>query len=78
MICQKSPATFEYLEIRWTVWRGGPEDQPTAKGEGLGSGMGAYQRLHTGVFLRGQGYWACNRHGHGQVLIVQKGQHNMR
>ena len=66
------------LEIRWTVWRGGPEDQPTAKGEGLGSGMGAYQRLHTGLFLRGQGYWACNRHGHGQVLIVQKGQHNMR
>ena len=54
-----------HLQMRWSVWRGGPEDQPTAKGQGLGGGMGAHKRLQTGVFLRGQGYRARNRHGHG-------------
>jgi hypothetical protein len=54
------------LEMRWSVWRGGPEHQPTAKGESLGRGMGSHKRLQTGVFLRSQGYRACTRHGHGQ------------
>src|SRR4029450_13428060 len=45
------------LWIRWSVWRGGPEDQPEAKGQSLGRGMGSHKRLQTGVFLRGQGYW---------------------
>ena len=52
------------LEIRGAVWRGGSQDQPTAEGQSLGRGMGANQRLQTGMFLRSQGYWACNRHGH--------------
>src|SRR6476660_4188779 len=35
--------------MRWSVWRGGPEDQPTAKGQSLGRGMGTHKRLQTGV-----------------------------
>jgi hypothetical protein len=54
-----------HVQIRWSVGRGGPEDQPTAKGQGLGGGMGTHKRLQTGVFRRGQGYRARNRHGHG-------------
>ena len=34
-----------HLEIRRVLWRGGPEDQPTAKSSGLGCGMGAHKRL---------------------------------
>ena len=34
-----------YLQIRWSIWRGAPEDQPTAKGQGLGCGMGANKRF---------------------------------
>src|SRR6266478_7613155 len=54
------------LEIRWSVWRSSPEDQPTAKGERLGRGMGSYKRLQTGVFLKREGYRARKRHRHGQ------------
>jgi len=32
-----------HVQIGWSVWRGDPEDQPTAKGQGLGRGMGAYK-----------------------------------
>src|SRR3954470_1285434 len=54
------------LEIRWTVWGGGSEDQPTTEGQSLGREMGAHQRLQTGVLLRSQGDWVCNRHRHSQ------------
>src|SRR5262245_32046961 len=62
-----------HLQMRWSVWRGGAEDQPTAKGQGLGSGMGAHQRLQTGVFLRSEGYRARNRHGHGPYAYRAEG-----
>src|SRR5437867_1940311 len=55
-----------HLKVGWPVWRSDPEDQPTAKGKGLGSGMGAHKGLQTGVFLRNEGDWARNRHRHGQ------------
>ena len=41
-----------HVQIGWSVWCGDPEDQPTAKGQGLGGGMGAYKGFQTGVFLR--------------------------
>jgi hypothetical protein len=61
------------LQIRWSVWRGGPEDQPTAKGQGLGGGMGAHKRLQPGMILRSEGYRARNRHGHGQYPYREEG-----
>ena len=61
------------LEIRWTVWRSGSEDQPTAEGQSLGRGMGTHQRLQTGVFLRSQGDGVCNRHGHSQCPYRAEG-----
>jgi len=44
-----------HVQIGWSVWRGDPEDQPTAKGQGLGGGMGPHKGCETGVFLRSQG-----------------------
>jgi hypothetical protein len=32
-----------HVQIGGSVWRGDPEDQPTAKGESLGRGMGAHK-----------------------------------
>ena len=32
-----------HLEIGWLGWRGSAQDQPTAKGQGLGRGMGTHQ-----------------------------------
>jgi hypothetical protein len=55
-----------HLKIRRAIWRGGPEDQPTAKSQGLGRGIGAHKRRQTGVFISGQGHRARNRNGHGQ------------
>src|SRR5262245_24075228 len=54
-----------HLQVRWSLWRGGAQDQPTAKRQGLRGGMGTHQRLQTGVFLRCEGDRARNRHGHG-------------
>jgi len=62
-----------HVQIGWAVWRGGAQDQPTAKGQGLGRGMGAHKRLQTGVFLWSEGYWARNRHGHGQYPYCAEG-----
>jgi hypothetical protein len=53
------------LEMRWAGWRSSPEEQPTAKGESLGRGMGSYKRRQTGVFLKREGYRARQRHRHG-------------
>jgi hypothetical protein len=63
-----------HLEMRWSVWGGAPEDQPTAKGESLGRGMSAHKRLQTGVFFKRQGYRARNRSGHGQYPYRAEGQ----
>jgi hypothetical protein len=51
---------------RGAVWRSGPEEQPTAKSQGVRGGMGTHQRLQTRVFLRSQSDRAGNRHGPGQ------------
>jgi len=55
-----------HLHIRWLLWRGGLEDEPTAKGQGLGCGMGSHKRLQLGVCISAEGHRARNRHGHGQ------------
>jgi hypothetical protein len=62
-----------HLQIRGAVWRSGSQDQPIAKRQGLGSGMGTHQRLQTGVFLRSEGYRARKRHGHGDYPYHTEG-----
>jgi hypothetical protein len=32
-----------HVQIGWAVWRGDPEEQPTAKGQGLGCGMSTHK-----------------------------------
>ena len=66
-----------HLKIRGLIGRGGPKDQPTAKGQGLGRRMGPNKRCQTGMFIRGQGHRARKRNGHRYVLIVQKRRLNM-
>src|SRR5437867_10130885 len=66
-----------HLHMRGSIWRGAPEDQPTAKGQGLGSGMGANKRLQLGVFVRGQGHRARKRNGHGPGPYRERGRRNM-
>jgi len=55
-----------HVQIGGAVWRGDPEDEPTAKGQRLGSGMGAHKRFQTGMVLRSQGHRTRDRYGHGQ------------
>src|SRR2546428_6335597 len=66
-----------HLHMSGSIWRGAPEDQPTAKGQGLGSGMGANKRLQLGVFVRGQGHRAHKRNGHGPGPYRERGRRNM-
>src|SRR6266487_1013038 len=42
--------------IRWLLWCGSSEDEPTAKGQGLGCGMGSHKRLQLGVFISAEGH----------------------
>jgi hypothetical protein len=53
-----------HLQIRRSIWGGGPQDQPTAKDQGLGRRVGTNKRCQTGVFLRAQGHRARNWNGH--------------
>src|SRR5262249_49951496 len=55
-----------HVQIGGAILRGDPEDEPTAKGQRLGSGMGAHKRFQTGVFLRSQRHRTRDRYGHGQ------------
>ena len=66
-----------YLHIRWLLWCGSPEDEPTAKGQGLGCGMRSHKRLQLGVFVRGQGHRARKRNGHGPGPYRERGRRNM-
>ena len=68
-----------HVQIGGAVWRGNPEDEPTAKGQRLGSGMGAYKRCQTGVFLRSQGHRTRDRYGHSQgpYRTEDPGQHDV-
>src|SRR6267143_7323965 len=43
-----------HLHIRRLIWGGDPEEQPTAQGQSLGSGMGSHQRLQSGMVIQCQ------------------------
>lgn len=55
-----------HLPMRWVLWRGSPEEEPTAKGQGLGGGMGSHKRRSLGGYISAEGHRARKRHGHGQ------------
>ena len=55
-----------HLHIRRLIWGGDPEEQPTAQGQSLGSGMGSHQRLQSDMVIQCQRNRAGKRHGHSQ------------
>ena len=58
---------LSHLKVRRMIRRCGPQDELTTKGQGLWRGMGAYNRLQTGLFVVRSGHLGSERHGHGRT-----------